>query len=59
MKKENFSQKVGDAVEHIGQKISNTGATNLGNKVHDTGDKIEHSQDHEKDVGGNIVDRKY
>lgn len=59
MDKKDITRKVGDTIERAGQKISNTGADKLGNKVFETGDKVEHSQDHKKDVGGNITDRKY
>lgn len=57
-KNTNLSRKVGDVIERVGQKISDAGAPAAGTKVYNTGDKIEHSQDHTKDVGGNVVDRK-
>ena len=44
-KKEGFTHKVGDGVERLGEKISNAGASKLGNAVYKTGNKIEHSRD--------------
>jgi hypothetical protein len=47
--KENFSDKLGNLVEKVGHKISEAGATGLGQKIHDLGDKLEKShknQDH-------------
>jgi hypothetical protein len=41
----NISHKVGDAIEKAGDKISDMGAPKAGNKVYNTGDKLEHSQD--------------
>lgn len=38
---ESFRDKVGGAIEKIGQKISDAGAERLGQAVHDLGDKIE------------------
>lgn len=43
--KSNFSRKTGDAIERVGQKISDVGAPNLGKKVYDAGDKLEHMSD--------------
>ena len=40
-KKSGFRDKVGEAVEKISHKITDAGATKLGQKVHDLGDKIE------------------
>lgn len=43
--KETVSHKVGDAIERVGDKVSNAGAEKIGNAIHRAGDKIEHSQD--------------
>ena len=43
--KENLSRKIGDGMEKVGQKISNTGATRVGNAVSEAGDKVEHMND--------------
>lgn len=40
-KNESVRDKVGGAIEKVGQKISDAGATKLGQAVHDLGDKIE------------------
>ncbi len=39
--KRGFRDRVGDAVEKIGHKISDAGATKVGQKIHNLGDKIE------------------
>jgi hypothetical protein len=36
-----LGDRVGSAIEKAGQKIADLGAPNLGQKVHDLGDKIE------------------
>jgi hypothetical protein len=43
--KEKFSQKLGDAVERAGEKVSNMGAVKTGHRISNLGDRIEHSQD--------------
>jgi hypothetical protein len=40
-KGESLRDKVGGAVEKVGHKISQAGATKLGQAVHDLGDKLE------------------
>jgi hypothetical protein len=40
-KKKTFKDKVGGAIEKVGHKISDAGAPNLGQKIHDLGDKLE------------------
>lgn len=40
-KKEGLRDKVGDAVEKLGDKVSGMGAGKVGKKIHDLGDKIE------------------
>lgn len=44
-KRESLRDKLGDAVEKIGHKISERGAPGVGQKIHDLGDKIEGSHD--------------
>lgn len=44
-RKEDLAHKAGDALERVGQKISNAGATKAGNAIYNAGDKLEHSQD--------------
>ncbi len=39
--KESIRDKVGGAVEKLGDKVSGAGATKLGQKIHNLGDKIE------------------
>lgn len=35
--------KVGNVIEKLGHKIADAGAPNLGQKIHDLGDKLEDS----------------
>lgn len=44
-RKENFTRKLGDKVERVGEKISEKGAPGAGKSVRDLGDRIEHSRD--------------
>jgi hypothetical protein len=39
--KRGIRDRVGDAVEKVGHKISDTGAPKVGQKIHDLGDKLE------------------
>lgn len=41
--KSGLKDKLGDAVEAIGNKVSDMGAKDLGKKIHDAGDRIESS----------------
>lgn len=41
--KRGFRDRVGDAVEKVGHKISDAGAPKVGQKIHDLGDKLEKS----------------
>ncbi len=43
--KESMRDKLGDAVEKLGAKVSNSGAEKLGKKIHDLGDSIEKHHD--------------
>lgn len=40
-KKETFKDKAGDLIEKAGHKLSEAGATKLGQKIHDLGDSLE------------------
>lgn len=48
--KESLAKKAGDKIERVGEKISNAGATKLGNAIYNAGDKLEHMNDKKKDV---------
>lgn len=39
--KPGLGERVGDAMEKAGQKISDMGAEKLGQKIHDAGDRLE------------------
>lgn len=39
------THKVGDAIERVGEKVKDMGAEKLGQKIYNTGNKIEHSKD--------------
>lgn len=43
--KTGFNRKLGDAIERVGQKITGTGASKLGKKIYDAGDRLEHKDD--------------
>ena len=43
--KTSIAHKVGDAIERVGEKLQQMGATKAGKAVYRAGDKIEHSQD--------------
>lgn len=49
-----LSKKVGDKLERVGQKISNSGAEKIGSFVSRMGDKLEHSSDHKRDDTDNF-----
>lgn len=40
-KKSGLKDKIGEAVEKVGNKVSDMGAESLGKRIHDAGDKIE------------------
>jgi hypothetical protein len=40
-KKKTTADRVGDFVEKVGHKVSDAGATKLGQKIHDLGDRLE------------------
>ena len=44
-KTDKFTRKLGDKIEHTGDKISDLGAPGVGKKVREWGDKVEHSRD--------------
>jgi hypothetical protein len=39
--KESFKNKAGDLIEKVGHKISEAGASKIGQKIHDLGDSLE------------------
>lgn len=41
VKEDSLKDKIGNAVEKVGHKISDAGAPNLGQKIHDMGDAME------------------
>jgi hypothetical protein len=43
--KEKLSHKVGDTIEKVGHKVSDMGATRLGDAISKGGDKVEHMND--------------
>lgn len=43
--KTSVSDKIGDAVEGLGHKISDMGLPSVGQKIHDLGDKMEKTHD--------------
>lgn len=44
-KNDKMSHKVGDAIERVGEKVSDMGAQKIGNRITNAGDRIEHSED--------------
>ena len=46
--KESLAHKVGDAIERVGEKLKDMGATKAGQAVYRAGNKIEHSRDNKK-----------
>lgn len=53
-----LSKKVGDKIERAGQKISDAGATKVGNFISRMGDKLEHSSDPKPDVHNTEKNKK-
>ena len=45
VQKDSLGHKIGDAIEHLGEKITNAGAPKVGKVVYDAGNKIEHMGD--------------
>lgn len=45
-----LSKKVGDKMERVGEKISNSGARKIGSFISRMGDKLEHSNEPKPDV---------
>lgn len=37
-----FTKKAGDVLERVGEKLTNVGATKIGKKIYDSGNKLEH-----------------
>lgn len=46
--KKGFNKQVGDAIERVGETVSNAGATKLGNAIYRGGNKIEHSDESDR-----------
>lgn len=44
-KNTSVADRVGDAIEGVGHKVSDMGMPSVGKKIHDLGDKIEKSHD--------------
>ncbi len=55
--KKSVASKVGDAIEHVGQKVTQAGATNVGDAIYKAGDKLEHSN--EENENDPAIDQKY
>lgn len=47
-KNKGLAHKTGDAIERVGQKVSEAGATKTGKAIYNAGDKLEHSRDNKK-----------
>lgn len=43
--KGSFMHTVGDAIERVGEMVTKMGATKLGTKIYNFGNKVEHSRD--------------
>lgn len=61
-KKSGLKDKLGEAVEKVGNKVSDMGATDLGKRIHDAGDRIEQSHKNpshpvDPQVSKNKIDR--
>jgi hypothetical protein len=44
-KDQGVKHKIGDAIERVGEKLSDMGASKIGQKVSQAGNKIEHADD--------------
>jgi hypothetical protein len=44
-KDQGVKHKIGDAIERVGEKISDMGASKIGQKVSQVGNKIEHADE--------------
>jgi hypothetical protein len=51
-KKSTFTQNLGDKIERLGEKISDAGATKIGQKIYQSGNKLEHKDDKVIDKSG-------
>lgn len=61
-KDESIKHKLGDAIERVGEKLSDMGASKLGKSVYSAGNKLEHSEDSPSKAPSAPVDsepRKY
>lgn len=48
-KDETIKHKLGDAIERVGQKLTDVGASKIGKAVYNAGNKLEHSDDEKFD----------
>ena len=48
-KEETVKHKLGDAIERVGEKLTDMGASKIGKAVYNSGNKIEHSDDSSKE----------
>lgn len=55
---EKIAHKAGDAIERVGQKVQDAGATKAGRAIYNAGDKLEHSADRKTDLNKIDVNKK-
>ncbi len=48
--KESLTHKAGDAIERLGEKLQDMGATKVGQAVYKAGNKLEHSGDKKEET---------
>jgi hypothetical protein len=61
-KDQSVKHKIGDAIEKVGEKLTDLGASKIGKSVYNAGNKLEHSDDvADKSRTTSVVDapRKY
>ena len=44
-KDESIKHKLGDAIERVGEKLTDMGASKIGKQVYNAGNKLEHSEE--------------
>jgi hypothetical protein len=44
-KEESMKHKLGDAIERVGEKLSDMGASKIGKSVYNAGNKMEHDEE--------------
>ncbi len=52
LNKDSLTKKAGDVLERAGEKLSDIGATKIGKKIYNAGNKLEH-KDEIKNINGN------